>query len=232
MMSEEKLVVGLRSDYRDYYDHWFAGSWQRADIIFNRYTVGGLPRPAMFKRMAAWGLKVPRHGTGKELSASLSEVNTRLVDAVVYTDVMAHTGDGKIKINLRDAGRYYPNHFCSEYISTIRDGGGKSLRYLRIGSRQFWLRYSSADDWRSNCGDVSISILFEFEGPKELTDLLYDKIKYPLFAVDFVEKGGVLFAIDFNISPGIKGTGIEKHMLPEEVYSEIFNSLKKKWIKL
>ncbi|MBA54318.1 MAG: hypothetical protein CMK89_07675 [Pseudomonadales bacterium] len=224
-------VIRLKSDFHDYYDHWFAGSWQKPDIEFSRNTTDGLLRPVMFQRMEAWGLKLPRHGIVKHLhpkliaEAPVEEANLvkewarTLCEVVVYTDTSAHAGEGKFKVSLSDALGNYPDHFASEHIPALANGCGQSLRYLRIGSRQFWLRYTSANDWRSNCGDVTIEVLCE-EKPKTPAEQLLDKVNHPLFAVDFV-RGRELYAVDFNIAPGLKGSGIEEHISSQEVYKEI-----------
>lgn len=224
-------VIRLKSDFHDYYDHWFAGSWQKPDIEFSRNTTDGLLRPVMFQRMEAWGLKLPRHGIVKHLhpkliaEAPVEETNLvkewarTLCEVVVYTDTSAHAGEGKIKVSLSDALEHYSNHFASEHIPAMPNGFGQSLRYLRIGSRQFWLRYTSTNDWRSNCGDVHIEVLCE-ERPKITSEIPFDKVNHPLFAVDFV-RGRELYAVDFNIAPGLKGSGIEEHISSQEVYQEI-----------
>jgi hypothetical protein len=225
------LMIRLQSDFHDYYDHWFAGSWQKPDIVFSRTTTDGLLRPAMFQRMEFWGLKLPKHGIVKHLYQKLiaespveelslvEEWARTLCEVVVYTDTSAHAGEGKIKVSLAEALEHYPDHFASEHIPALANGCGQSLRYLRIGSRQFWLRYTSADDWRSNCGDVTIEVLCE-EKPKTHVEHLNDKVNHPLFAVDFV-RGRELYAVDFNVAPGLKGSGIEEHISSEEVYKEI-----------
>jgi hypothetical protein len=46
----------------------------------------------------------------------------------------------------------------------------------------------------------------------------HTRIKRPLFAVDFVGYGGGLVAIDFNLAPGLRGTGLENVLSPSEVY--------------
>lgn len=226
-------IIALESDFRDYYDHWFAGSWQKPGIVFNRSTTGGLLRPAMFQYLEALGLTLPKHGLVKHLYPKLLsripledpslivECTKNLLDVVVYTDTQAHAGEGKLLVNLHDALQHYPNHFASEHIPALPNGLGQSLRYLCIGSRQFWLRYTSADDWRSNCGEVNIEVLCE-EQPHTVASLQRNKIQYPLFAVDFV-CGRELYAVDFNIAPGIKGTGIEDQLPAQEAYLEIAN---------
>lgn len=228
-------TIHLQSDFRDYYDHWFAGSWEKSGIVFDRRTTSGLLRPAMLTQLESIGLQVPRHGRVKDIYCALAndapvndsdvvqEYIKHLCEVVVYTDPSAHQGDGKIKISLLEAITNYPEYYASEHIPALPNGLGQSLRYLRIGSRQFWLRYTSLDDWRSNCGDVHIELLCE-EKPKTIIESHPNIIQHPLFAVDFVQSNK-LYAIDFNISPSIKGTGIEDIMTAKEAYTEI-----EKWL--
>lgn len=224
------INILLKSDFRDYYDHWFTGSWEKPCHAFNRNTTDGMDRPAMLTFMGEIGLVVPLHGLVKDLYPLLIAKNAAgdpitiemysksIQDVVVYTDIHAHAGNGKIRVSLYDAMRLYPDHYASEYIPALPTGLGQSLRYLRIGTRQFWLRYTSHDDWRSNCGDVSIEVLCE-EKPR-LPGTFKDKIPHPLYAVDFI-MGKALYAIDFNIAPGLKGSGIEHFIKSHEVYNEI-----------
>jgi hypothetical protein len=105
---------------------------------------------------------------------------------------------------------------------------GLSWRYLQIGTESFWLEYTSTEDWRSNCGEGDINMFF-----RDKTELFPDKSykkmpKYPLFAIDFVPDGDVIYAIDFNIAPGISGTGVDKLMSS----IEIVESIKKAYFKL
>lgn len=224
-------MLQLKSDFIDYYDHWFANSYQEYPI-FSRLSVDGISREAQFAKLQAMGLQVPEHGM---VSALYRDYETRLqqqgfndtevkgmlelMQLVVYTDPYAHAGEGKCVLGYSDALRLYPTHFASLYIMQNVKNLGISLRYLRIGKRQFWLRYASENDWRSNAGEVSITLLSE-EKPKSLTDKL--KHPEPLLAVDFITgQGGGLLAIDHNTAPKLKGTGIENVLPAKEAVAEI-----------
>lgn len=225
-------ILELRSDFRDYYDHWFAGSGQRADNVYERQSRSGMDRPAMLNYLKGLGVTTPAFGTVRELASRMDtfaqglSANTRKEllrdagDVVVYTDPGAHGGGGKIKLGLAVALEQFPNHFASEYIPNTISGHGQSIRYLRIGQRQFWLRYTSEDDWRSNCGEVEIEFLGEdFSATPRA---LMGPSHVPILAIDFVFSTH-MYAIDYNIAPRLTGTGLEEVMPGNAVFQEVLN---------
>ena len=125
---------------------------------------------------------------------------------------------------MADALRDYPDCLAAEVIAANGDGLGESLRYLRIGRRRFWLHYTSANDWRSNVGAVTIEVLCE---EKPMTGAHDDGVGLALFAIDFIRAGGIgpLYAVDFNTAPGLAGTGIERRLTAREAYTEIAEAL-------
>jgi hypothetical protein len=230
------MLLSLNSDFHDYYDHTFAGSWQSNTMPFYRMSRDGLDRKTLFEKMESRNLATPFHGTVTELrnilighlsylgnSATIDSYMRQIMNVVVYHDVYAHGGEGKELINAMDAARLYPNLYASQYIPANPKGLGESLRYLRIGARQFWLRYQSSNDWRSNAGNVKIKVLSEME---RLSDDALLRCETPLLAIDFI-RADKLYAIDYNTSPGIKGTTLEEELTPQSVYQQI-----EKWFKL
>ena len=224
------MKIALHSDFRDYYDHWFCGTWENPDIIFKRMTSSGFPRPAMLQYLQELGLTVPAYGRVVELVHDLKmnidedirEGMSSICSVVIHNDINAHAGEGKILCSYNDALENYPNAFAVEHIPSTPSGMGLSLRYLRVGLRQFWLRYSSSDDWRSNCGEVNIELLCEES--KVISSQLMG-VPYPLFAVDFII-GDKLYAVDFNIAPGVKGTGIEAILPAVDAHQAIVDAIK------
>jgi len=223
-MTMEK--VKLLSDFRDYYDHWFDGS--DSPFSFSRYSYSGMDREQALKYLYQIGFKVPLHGMAKDLyklkQAEYGDELTLFQDAVwlvVYLDKRSHRGERKLLMNLKSAMDNYGTCFASEYVftapSTIH--GGLSFRYLKIGQRTFWLQYRSENDWRSNCGQVSIKVLRQEE------DGYHKSIKHPLFAIDFVPSFDGLYAVDFNIAPGVKGTGVEEILPAKAAAQEIKGAL-------
>lgn len=184
----------LVSDFRDYYDHAF----ERRGPKFHRLSKGGMPRREMFSYLQATGWKTPRCGIVSQLIPALqSETGGQQPEFVVYTDELAHAGDGKVKIRANDALRLYPDRFCSEFLATCPSGAGTSIRYLQVGDRKWWLRYWSETDWRSNVGEGGIEVIEEQDRG------YHPEIKIPMFAVDLVPVGSRLLAIDFNTAPGL-----------------------------
>lgn len=223
------MRLSLCSDFHDYYDHAFDSG--NADATYHRMSTGGMSRPQMLSYLETeHRLRVPLHGTVLALktrleceldylgsAALIRDFMSNLMDVVVYTDPMAHAGQGKVKMNILDAVAKYPEHYASQYIPSNASGLGDSLRYLRVGHRQYWMRYWSMSDWRSNAGDVHIKVLSE-ERPKPDSELC--KYDAPIFAIDFV-KADFLYAIDFNIAPGLSKTGIEGFITPTEIFEEV-----------
>lgn len=46
-------------------------------------------------------------------------------------------------------------------MTTSPSGAGRSLRYLQVGDRKWWLRYWSENDWRSNAGEGGVEVMGE-----------------------------------------------------------------------
>lgn len=177
--------VRLISDFRDFYDHWFDGA--DAELTFHRLSASGMPRREMLEYLQALGLRVPAFG-------QVADVYKKMRQRYEFLDL-----NGFVE-------RFGMVVLVVEYIPATPSGLGASWRYLQIGDKIFWLEYFSRDDWRSNCGDVEVHTLAQME------DGYHKHIKHPLFAVDFVW-GDTLYAIDFNIAPGVAGTGVE-NILP------------------
>lgn len=223
------MKIRLQSDFRDYYDHMFCGSWETPEAVFERFSTGGLSRPDMLAALAAAGLRVPRHGRVRELVPQLradwddpefAEQMAGILEVVVHVDERAHAGEGKLKLSWTAALAQHPEAFAVEFLPTVAGPGSVSLRHLRVGRRQFWLRYTSDDDWRSNCGEGTVEVLCE-EFPRPLNEIAHALRSAPLVAVDFLQISNRLYAIDLNTAPGLVGTGIEQRLAPAEVLGEI-----------
>jgi hypothetical protein len=181
-------------------------------MVFERFSKGGMNRQEMLSFLKEHGESTPIFGKVHEL-ASLS-----IQEVVVYTDLFTHRGEEKEKLSINQALLLYPNHLASSYLKP--DIPSSTVRRLQIGDYAFWLFYQSKNDWRSNCGEVDI----------HLTDFScspHPSIHYPLFAIDYVVHHSIYYAIDFNISPQIKGTGIEDLLSPKEIVQLLKESIKK-----
>lgn len=224
--------VALQSDFRDFYDHQFCDVWKSEhDAVFRRFSYGGMARPAMLTYLECYlGLPVPAHGVVCELVPRLTagwepgiraQLASRVLDLVVYSDAHAHAGEAKVRMSAAQALCEHPDAYATQFIPADPSGKGKSLRYLRVGRRQFWLRYTSHDDWRSNCGDVEIEVLSE---KTRADDEALRKVPHPLVAVDFVP-ADQLYAVDLNLAPCLAGTGLEKRLSSAEVAAEIAGAM-------
>jgi hypothetical protein len=217
-MEYKNRKVRLISDFVDYYDHWFDG--YDSELIFRRLSKSGMSRPDMLRFLKEKGFATPAFGTVKDLYDEIIRKQYHdtpgfdsILSVVVYTDIFSHRGEGKLLLPFNEAIEKYPDHFATEYLCVQKNGLGLSYRYLKIGQESFWLQYSSENDWRSNYGEVNVTILFQ-----QLP--IYHAIDYPLYAIDFLPIAGTLYAIDFNIAPQIKGTGIED-ILPAKKVADL-----------
>jgi len=137
----------------------------------------------------------------------------RELKLVVYTDPMQHGGEGKVLLPAKEAAEKYPDHFCTEYIHTVEiPEGSVSYRRLYIGYYELLLRYENPGEWRTNIvvGDHEVKI--ELLEMKRLYKDNRPCMDEPLFAIDFVcyEYGCTMYAIDYNVAPGIKGQEVDK----------------------
>ncbi len=220
-------AVKLSSDFVDYYDHFFDLD---SKITLSRKMKAGPNRIEMYKMLNMIGLKTPKFGMVAELYKDLGSQYggvaalkdskyDQIIELVVYLDLNAHAGEGKVKLSLEEAREKYPGHFASQYIPTAKSFMSRTERLLCAGDHHFWMEYLSKDDWRSNAGEVTINEL-DVRYKDSLNGRIHE-IKLPLFAIDFVAVGRERLAIDFNISPGIKGTPVEHMMSAEEMANSI-----------
>lgn len=216
------MNIFLETDFRDYYDHVFD---LVGDHVITRNQKDTVTRTKWFNMMGSFGVNVIPYGEPKDIKEFLLDgvedkaTIRRILDTqklVVYTDEYAHKGEGKELLTLRQASNKYPEHLASRYIDTAT-----TTRYLKIGCRHFYLNYTSLDDWRSNCGTVICEFVSEEE---ELTpeDIYVNPIQRTvMYAIDFVEFNGKMFAIDFNSAPSWRGTEVEKILSPRDVRDTI-----------
>jgi hypothetical protein len=221
------MNLKLNSDYHDYYDAWLD---LEADYTLSRRMTDGPNKIEAFHLLNMMGIKTPIYGMVAELYKDLSSQFTegkagvkkagydKVVEVVVYTDINAHAGEGKLKMSLEEAREKYPGHFAVQFIpSDTSMFASRSERLLQIGTRRIWMEYTSRDNWQSNCGDVNISLI----KTDRSRGFVLNEIQLPLFAIDFVTNGRDRLAVDLNVSPGIKGTPVQGLLKAQEVVSLI-----------
>ena len=209
------INIKLKTDFYDYYDHWFIQSHQPAHYTLERMTQASTTRLEDFELMRTAGLNVIPHDTVEKLAKNFTPEQITATQLVVYVDDRSHAGEGKALLTIDKALKHYPERLASLYVPTNL---AETYRHLRIGTRQFWLRYTSDNDWRSNCGDVNFEFLSEEESSIAKNVLSHYS---PLLAIDFIKVNERMVAIDLNPAPKIYGTGIENVMRPKEVFAEI-----------
>lgn len=210
----------LRSDFWDYYDHQFSSSGPE----FFRLTRSGPDKRSQFQILKSAGYLVPPHGLVRDVADYWWEEESRWVrEVVAYDDPFLHRGEGKRVLRARDyrwdgcldlLQKVIDLNclFCSAFLGCSWTRPSVSLRLLSVGPHRFWLEYRSETDWRSNCGDCSVSVI-----GVEKNAGRHPVLTYPLWAIDFV-LGKEMYAIDLNIAPGIRGSGVERYLSPRDVY--------------
>lgn len=207
-----KLV--LKTDFYDYYDHWFDKVYYPEEKYrdFLRYSRSGMNRIEMLRYLDLKGYNTPEHGLVKDLNLNNDE------KVVVYLDINSHRGMDKVLCSYKHAKDCYPMNYASKYLKVNDEDKGSSYRALRIGNKSFTLYYES-NEWMSNHGpDINISILYD-----EIINIDNLYMDRPLLAVDFIlpKTSNKLYAIDLNISPGLRHTGIEDILSSKRVFELI-----------
>lgn len=210
----------LVTDYRQWYD----GIFNEAPPVFHRqaFTAGGLTKRRQFALFESLGLRVPRHGTVRELVAQLASASLgfppppeALADLrlVVYLDELAHRGEGKQLLPLNEAAAAYPERYGAVFHPPQTTG--KAWRLARLGRLSFWLEQQArSGDWRSNRDD-SERLLGRCR-----TDAP-NPIPRALWAIDFVVSPDGLLAVDFNTAPDLAILGETGALAPSEVADEL-----------
>lgn len=222
----------LKSNFHDYYDHAFPLDGE----VFSRRSDGGPDRSEMLFMLHHLGFQVPTHGTVSDLYQNLigsfeseeafnKAKEYKYYQVVVYHDMKAHNGDGKELMHVTEAKEKFPDAYASQYIPCPKP---RSWRYLSIGRRHFWMEFTSDDTWRSNAGDVNIKLFTQSESAQadrvHNITLRASSIQLPLFAIDFVGvHNRLLTAVDFNVAPGLKNTGLEEELEAQEVANLIMS---------
>jgi hypothetical protein len=216
---DPETKVKLITDFNDYYDHFF----DMEGVVWKRQYNNGVDRKECLTFMQTLGLKVPPFGTTTELTEAIPL--ERLVeigdssDVVVYTDPLAHAGEGKIKLNIMEAAERYPDNLCSLYIPPDFNKIF-SLRWLKIADKSFLLRYTNHDasEWRSNYGDDIDIELVENMSLAGSQDLIERLTRFPLVAIDVVlSSKQVAYAVDFNTAPGLRNTPLQYKIKGEDL---------------
>lgn len=208
-----KLI--LNSNFFEWYDHAFDSRVyiNEPDCqILNRRNDIGPDRVAAFKLMNQNGLKIPNYWWGDIAPCGYYD------KIVLHTNLMSHCGEDKTLLHYGVYKQMLKNkqdlskHLIVEFIEP--DEPGVSYRELQIGYYYFVLRYQS-DCWQSN-SDPKITLLFH----ENRRHRKY-QFSYPMWAIDYVYRNNVQYALDFNVSPGISYTGIENIVTAKELVDSL-----------
>lgn len=201
--------IAIVSEFLDYYDHAFDSILFKPEIVWKRTVNNGIKRRDIFKTLDTVGLLTPLHGIVDKVVEALKEEKGK--ELIIYTDEYAHCGNGKIKLPV-SAAMEWSGCYCSEYIESQNENA-TSYRILRIGNKSWLLRYIGYNSWMSNSAkEVDIEVL------SALRDIKTVMRNSPMLAIDYVIKDNVAYYIDINTAPGLKWTGIEDILKPQDVY--------------
>ncbi len=150
-----------------------------------------VPRRDRFRELAFAGYRIPRCG----IYADMRRLGVPLV---VYTDELAHCGEGKALWKPGDEVRWPKSAFCSEYVpDRFKEDGSRSHRELVVGFHKFVIVYTSSQSWMSNVdGEYSV----EYHAP---ADRDHDLMPYPMYAIDSAIHQEAFYHFDLNVCPGV-----------------------------
>lgn len=220
----------LKSDFTDFYDHRFVGSWNTAAPVWSRYSTTARTREDDHDLMQAAGLVVPSRGRLDDMFGGRQ--------VVAYTSYRAHRGEGKERGTVRellDRG-LQPELYAAAWVGD--PAGGRSLRLLSTGRAHWWLIYQARTpgEWRSNVGDVEITYAGRDDVPRDFdhdaivaSGKLQRWLREPLLAIDFVHDGTHWVAVDLNTAPGIRGTPVEQERVAA---ADVAESITRRWWEL
>lgn len=220
-----KPVIGLISNFYDFYDHKFANLSQiacsKADYVWVRNSESRLlSRKKMFEAVNGSSpnltkLYAPVYGTVADFRA-LYPSDTKVVH---HLDPYTYQGGDKYLETL-DSLELKSDDFLVQYIS-----GSESVSYrgLAIGMKTLYLKYQSNHDWKSNVGEVTICKVDDLDTAfldRFAQDLsFYYLHSQPVFAFDFLIKDGAYIVLDLNIAPGIPSHIVDAQTIYNEVVS-------------
>jgi hypothetical protein len=219
LKKKKSYKVRLDSDFFEDYDVWFNADEDAP--VFRRSSADKLSKLEQFKFLLSLGYKVPRHGSVSELAEIALEAETpedMVTDVVVYLDSTEADVD-KVMLPIDEAFVEHPDKFASDYIEGDM-GAGIAYKLLQIGKRQFALKFSSVDEWRSNSGEFVANVLMESP-----THAYLDAIRYPLWSIDYIATDQGPIAIDFDIAPKLTGIDFLEFISDEEIAEEIQEAL-------
>lgn len=133
-------------------------------------------------------------------------------DPLQYLMVYPQSGRGLI-LRLVEAERRYPDAIASVFLGDLVSPY-LITRQVQIGDRTYWCDYT-CQVWGKSTGKV-VRFLAG-----------YQKIEAPLFSIDLIKKGDTTFAIDFDIIPPLRNSGLKDILSPKEVRKLIRKTEKK-----
>jgi len=103
-----EVKVSLRSDFYDYYDHWFDLEGIEPCFVFERFSYAGPGRREMLEYLQSLGLRVPAFGRVCDLYSYKQQEYEKVkvafcfdtaVSVVAYSYEKALRGEGKVLLS-------------------------------------------------------------------------------------------------------------------------------------
>lgn len=209
----DPVPLRLVSDFVDGYDHHFAGSHREDLPVWRRWSRTTRTRSDDHRLLVAAGLSLPRVGSLESFDP--------LELVVAYVDARAHRGEGKRRGTAGDllADGVPPWTYCTAWVGP--DAGGRSIRVLGIGRMFWWLTYlARLGEWRSNV-DARVFLADDYLTLDPHPHIFHEAIGRlqrmlgePLVAVDFVQSGSGLVAVDLGTAPGVPLEVVDHSPIP------------------
>ncbi|MBO5388339.1 MAG: hypothetical protein J6A59_09395 [Lachnospiraceae bacterium] len=197
-------MLHIKSDFNDYYDVLNSES---CSITYNRYLRESKQRGTALKYLRNIGIK----------TLEIKQVSSFFRDdspIVVYTDPIAHHGNGKKIMSVDEAQLLYSNYMASKYYQSDHN---ITLKFLQIGKRRFTLYFKKEEPISLNMGKL-IDL-------RESTPEYNRLIGIPIFSIDYISNGNHMIATDFNEVEDLKALGVDKWLSADTVVTEIIDAL-------
>jgi len=202
MKLEVNMLLSLKSDFIDYYDNKFDTVERIPHIALHRIS-RRLTRDSALEYLSRnkdslLFNKVVPHG-----KVTVFDNST----LVVYTDICAANGAGIEKMDSNKAQILHPDKYASLFL----DPGGKSVKHIVVGTKNFLVEWKSRNNWKSDVGDTNNKVIRIWEAE-------YHR-EFPMYSITYVEHQKEKIAVRLNLAPRLQT--LERYLKQEQVIKEL-----------
>ena len=195
----------INSDFKDYYDETAKNI--QSNLVYNRFISKSMSRGKALKYLSNMGIKTIEMKQASEFSVYDKYI-------VIYNDVYAHNGKGKLILSVEEALKYHSNCLASQFYET----DGLTVKYTQIGKRRFYITYK-----KDNILSLDIGNIIDV---KELEPAYNEYIRLPIFSIDYISIDNNMVATDFNECQNMGLVYMDRIIDSESVVNEIINAIK------